>query len=220
MKHAAPPDLTPERIMQLSWGYAPPLIIEAAVRNRFFDLLRESPKNARRLAKASGVPERGVTAVCDALVGLRLLARNRGDYRLTPESAAFLVSGGPAFHGGFFHQISSHLIPNWLALSEVVRTGKCVAPVNSERKGAQFFAKFVESIFPLSYAAAKALGAHLGIPDAKTPFSVLDLAAGSGVWHRARGTVFSSSCQRGGLAAGFGGDGKSRAASWCRRSAE
>jgi hypothetical protein len=32
--HAA---ITPERIMQLAWGYAPPLIIEAAVRHQVFD---------------------------------------------------------------------------------------------------------------------------------------------------------------------------------------
>jgi methylase of polypeptide subunit release factors len=34
----------------------------------------------------------------------------------------------------------------------------------------------------LSYAAAKTLGEHLGIPKSKTPVSVLDLGAGSGVW--------------------------------------
>ena len=45
-----------------------------------------------------------------------------------------------------------------------------------------FFAEFVESIFPLSYAAAKALGEHLQISKAKKPVSVLDLASGSGVW--------------------------------------
>jgi hypothetical protein len=36
--------LTPERIMQLAWGYAPPLIIEAAVRHRVFDLLEPGRK--------------------------------------------------------------------------------------------------------------------------------------------------------------------------------
>ncbi|MGH7975655.1 MAG: methyltransferase, partial [Limisphaerales bacterium] len=35
---------------------------------------------------------------------------------------------------------------------------------------------------PLSYAAAKTLGEHLKISKAKNPVSVLDIAAGSGVW--------------------------------------
>jgi ubiquinone/menaquinone biosynthesis C-methylase UbiE len=73
-------------------------------------------------------------------------------------------------------------MPEWLALDKTVRTGRPVVPVNSEKKGAEFFAEFVESIFPLSYAAAKALGKHLKIPKAKKPVSVLDLGAGSGVW--------------------------------------
>jgi ubiquinone/menaquinone biosynthesis C-methylase UbiE len=182
MKAASHSELTPERIMQLSWGYAPPLIIEAAVKHRLFDLLDGSPKTAPQLARAAGASLRGVTAICDALVGLRLLARDRDRYTLAPESAAFLVSGKPAYHGAFFRHISTQLIPKWLALDKIVRAGKSDAAVNSEKKGAAFFAEFVEGIFPLSYAAAKALGAHLGIPKAKKPVHVLDLAAGSGVW--------------------------------------
>ena len=111
-----------------------------------------------------------------------MLARNNGHYRLTPESTAFLVSTNPGFHGAFFRHISAQLVPKWLALDNIVRTGRPATTVNSEKRGAEFFAEFVESIFPLSYAAAKTLGEHLRIPKAKKPVSVLDLAAGSGVW--------------------------------------
>jgi hypothetical protein len=31
--------LTPERILQLAWGFAPPLILEAAIRHCVFDVL-------------------------------------------------------------------------------------------------------------------------------------------------------------------------------------
>jgi ubiquinone/menaquinone biosynthesis C-methylase UbiE len=182
MKTAAHSEFTPERIMQLSWGYAPPLIIETAVKHHLFDLLDASPKTAQQLAREARVSVRGVTAICNALVGLRLLARNRDRYTLTPESATFLVSHKPGYHGAFFHHISTQLSPKWLALDKTVRTGRPVATVNSEASGAVFFADFVESIFPLSYSAAKALGEHLGIPKAKKPVNVLDLAAGSGVW--------------------------------------
>ena len=182
MKTATPSKLTPDRLMQMSWGYAPPLIIEAAVKHRLFDLLSASPKTAPQLAREACASVRGVTAICNALVGLRLLARVRDRYTLTPESATFLVSHNPAYHGAFFHHISTQLIPKWLALDKTVRTGRPAAAVNSEKMGAVFFTKFVEAIFPLSYSAAKALGKHLGIPKATQPVSVLDLAAGSGVW--------------------------------------
>jgi ubiquinone/menaquinone biosynthesis C-methylase UbiE len=182
MKKTTRRKIGPERLMQLNWGYAPPLIIEAAVKHRLFDSLDASPKSAPQLAKEAGASLRGVTAICNALVGLRLLARDGVRYTLTPESANFLVSTKPPYHGAFFHHISSQLIPKWLTLDKIVRTGKPNAAVNSEKKGAEFFAEFVEALFPLSYAAAKTLGEHLRIPKAKKPVSVLDLAAGSGVW--------------------------------------
>lgn len=168
--------------MQLSWGYAPPLIIEAAVKHHFFDLLDGSPKTAAQLAQEAGVAARGVTAICNALVGLRLLAREGDCYALAPESAAFLVSHKPAYQGAFFRHVSTQLIPKWLELDKVVRTGKPAERVNSEKKGAVFFAEFVEAIFPLSYAAAQALGQHLRLAKTTKPVSVLDLASGSGVW--------------------------------------
>jgi ubiquinone/menaquinone biosynthesis C-methylase UbiE len=174
--------LNPARIMQLSWGYAPPLILEAAVKHRLFDLLDRSPKTARELATESRASIRGVTAICNALVGLELLKRRGDRYALTPESAAFLVSSQPTYYGRFMHHISGQLIPKWLRLNTVVRSGKPAGSVNAPRKGARFFARFVESLFPLSYAAAKTLGQHLKVPEASAPVSVLDLAAGSGVW--------------------------------------
>jgi ubiquinone/menaquinone biosynthesis C-methylase UbiE len=174
--------LTPERIMQLSWGYAPPLILEAAVKHRVFDLLDESPQTARQLAAKTGASERGLAMICNALVGLQFLARTGDRYRLTPESAAFLVAGKNPYYGGFLKHISRQLIPQWLDLTQVVKTGKPFRRVNAQKEGVKFFAEFVEAIFPLSYAAAKTLGEHLKISQAKNPVSVLDIAAGSGVW--------------------------------------
>jgi len=174
--------LGPERIMQLAWGYAPPLIIEAAVKHGVFDSLDQSPKTAQQLARKTGASERGLAAILNALVGLQLLARKGNRYALSPESAAFLVSNKSPYYGAFFRHTTRQLIPKWLQISDVVRTGKPAMAVNGEQDGAKFFADFVESLFPLSYAAAKALGEHLRISKTTAPVNVLDIAAGSGVW--------------------------------------
>ena len=168
--------------MQMAWGYAPPIIIEAAVRNKVFDLLAAAPKTIPELAAASGASERGLTAIVNALVGFQLLARDGQRYALTPESAAFLVSNKPGSLARFFSHVSTMLIPSWLHLTDTVKTGKPVQAVNDKTEGANFFADFVESLFPLSYPAARMLGEHLEIPKAAGPVSVLDVAAGSGVW--------------------------------------
>jgi 3-hydroxy-5-methyl-1-naphthoate 3-O-methyltransferase len=172
--------VTPERIFQLAWGYAPPLILEAAIRHRVFDVLDEGPKNLSALSAATGASERGLAAIVNVLVGMNFLARDeRGRYSLTGESAAFLVSTKPGFQGGLIRHTSEHLVPKWLALNEIVATGKPTEAVNQEGTGSDFFEKFVSDIFPLSYGPARELAAHL---DLKAGAQVLDLAAGSGVW--------------------------------------
>ena len=168
--------------MQFAWGYAPPLILEAAVNCRVFDLLDERPQTVGELAAQSGASERGLTAVLNALVGLEFLVRRGNRYALTPESAAFLVSTKPAYHGGFFRHMSRQVLPHWLQLTEAVRSGRPVVAANDQTEGQQFFAEFVEGLFPLSYQAARVLGEHLGIARASSPISVLDIGAGSGVW--------------------------------------
>ena len=174
--------VTPERLMQFAWGYAPTLIIAAAVQHQVFDLLNESPKTIPELARKSGASQRGLTAIANALVGFNFLARKGNRYALTPESAAFLVSTKPAFLGALYMHMSSQILPKWLELGRVVRTGKPAEQVNMQKQGAAFFAKFVEALFPMGYQAVKTLGERLQISKTKKPISVLDIAAGSGVW--------------------------------------
>ncbi len=180
MSTSAP--VTPERIMQFAWGHTPPLILEAAIRHRVFDVLDAGPKTLKETAAATGTSERGLRIIMNALVGLNFLAKTDGRYTLTPESEAFLVSTKPAFHGGFLKHTSEQLIPHWLQLNEVVKTGKPAKSVNQEGTGSDFFQQFVADIFPLSYPAATTLAKHLAFDNPGAAVRVLDLAAGSGVW--------------------------------------
>lgn len=132
--------MTPERIMQFAWGYMPTLILEAAVEHRVFDVLDGGPKNLHDLHVATGTSERGLTAIANALVGLNFLAKDeQGRFPLTAESAKFLVSTKPGYHGGFIRHCSEHLIPKWLSLNEIVATGKPVGAINQQAPGTDFF---------------------------------------------------------------------------------
>lgn len=176
------PGPTPERLMQMAWGYAPPLIIAAAIEHKLFDYLAQGPRSLPELATQSGASARGLRAILDALVGLELLIREGERYALTAESSTFLVSSNPGYRGMFFRHHSHQLLPQWMQLSQVVRTGRPVTRTNAGNDGAEYFAQFVESLFPVSYAAACALGEHLELANATAPLSVLDIGAGSGVW--------------------------------------
>jgi ubiquinone/menaquinone biosynthesis C-methylase UbiE len=175
--------VTPERLMQFAFGYAPPLMLEAAVHHGVFDALDQGSKTLEQVSAQTGASIRGLRSLMNALVGLEFLAKKaKGKYALTPESAAFLVSSKPGYLGGLLRHTSAQLLPKWLQLNDVVRTGQPAAVVNQESNGAQFFCEFVEGIFPLSYPAAQVLAEALGVPQARQPRQVLDLAAGSGVW--------------------------------------
>ncbi|MGI8605280.1 MAG: methyltransferase family protein [Verrucomicrobiales bacterium] len=160
----------------------PPLIIEAAVNLSIFDALDTGPKTVEEIGQRAGASARGLRAIADALVSFDLLSKEGDRYELTPESSTFLVSTKPSFQGGFFRHISSQLIPKWLHLNEVVRSGKPARAVNDEREGIEFFEKFVEDIFPMSYPAVLALAAELRLAEAVHEVCVLDIASGSGVW--------------------------------------
>jgi 3-hydroxy-5-methyl-1-naphthoate 3-O-methyltransferase len=183
MSTHAPALVTPERINQFAWGYIPPLVLEAAIRHRVFDVLDSGPMSLHEVHKQTGASERGLSSIMNVLVGLDFLAKDpSGAYSLTPESSAFLVSTKPGFQGGLLRHTSKQLVPKWLNLNEIVATGEPAAAVNQEGPGSTFFREFVNDIFPMSYPAATVLAQHLGLSGATAPVRVLDLAAGSGVW--------------------------------------
>jgi ubiquinone/menaquinone biosynthesis C-methylase UbiE len=169
--------------MQLGWGYAAPLIMEAAVRHGIFDLLDQGPRTLEEIAGDTGASRRGLRAILNALVGLQLLSKDGGGrYALTPESSAFLVSSRPGYIGGMLRHASRDLIPRWLSLTETVHTGTNDLAAGHQKSSAEFFHDFVADIMPMSVAPAKALAEALRVADAAAPLSVLDVAAGSGVW--------------------------------------
>jgi ubiquinone/menaquinone biosynthesis C-methylase UbiE len=183
MKKRQTKKLTPERLQQFGFAYAPPLIISAAVNNKIFDTLESGAKTVEQVKKETGASARGLRTIMDALVGLELLKKDRQSrYSLTPESQAFLISEKPGTLAGFFGAILPELTSRWLRLTEIVREGRPAVAVNQETEGTEFFSQLVETIIPMSYPGAQKLADHLKVAKAKEKVRVIDLAAGSGIW--------------------------------------
>jgi SAM-dependent methyltransferase len=181
-RQMTPNPISPDRIMQFAWAFAPALTIEVATRNRVFEFLDTESHTAEEVAEYAKGSTRGWRAVLNCLVGVGLLAKESFRYSTTPESSMYLIATKPSYMGGFFKHISKQLIPNWLNLEEIVRTGKPTGRVNDQAGGEEFFAEFVNDLFPISYPAANALGEHLNLRETTSEVRVLDVAAGSGVW--------------------------------------
>jgi ubiquinone/menaquinone biosynthesis C-methylase UbiE len=174
--------ISPERLMQFGFAYAPPLIIGAAVANNVFESLASGAKTVEEVSRETGASVRGLRAIMNALVGLELLTKRGQNYSLAPESEAFLVKDKPGTLAGFFSMNRVRLMEQWMKLDEIVRTGQPAEARNQEGPGTEFFAQLVENIIPMSYGSAQALGDHLRLAKAKNRVRVLDLASGSGIW--------------------------------------
>src|SRR5258708_15621865 len=74
-KETGKDQLTPERLMQFGFAYAPPLIIGAAATNKVFDALATGAKTVEEASTETGASVRGLRAVMNALVGLELLRK-------------------------------------------------------------------------------------------------------------------------------------------------
>lgn len=175
--------VAPGRLMQMSGGFGPPLVVETALRLRVFDLLAEENQTTEELCARTTASIRSLRILLNALVGLDLLTKAEdGRYALTAESSLYLVSGKPSFHGAFFLLASEAALPNWSRLTDIVKSGQPPRRINREEDGVTYFLRFVENLFPIHLPGAMQLATALDIAKTAAPISVLDLAAGSGVW--------------------------------------
>ncbi|BDI28545.1 hypothetical protein CCAX7_005960 [Capsulimonas corticalis] len=175
--------VSPQRVLQIAWGYAPTLIVEAALRLRIFDLLDVGPMGLSEVAEETAASPRGLRSLLNALVGLEFLSKDsQARYSLTPESAAFLVSSRPGYLGGVYRHAPDRFLPVWSSLVDAVRTGKPKISMNEEAPCTEFFSDFVEDLFPINFGAAQAFAKSLDLGGRREPTYVLDIACGAGVW--------------------------------------
>jgi len=98
-----------------------------------------------------------------------------------PVAARFLVRGREAYMGGFVYE-TKLTWPSWSRLTDVIRSGRPVEAVDTEKGGREFFPKLVEAIFPLNFGAARAVVGALSERHRGRIKKILDVAAGSAAW--------------------------------------
>ncbi len=94
--------ITPDRIMQLGFGYWGSKTLLSAVELGVFTALAAAPLDAEALRGRLGLHPRGARDFFDALVALGMLERQGDAYRNTTETAAFLDRDTASYRGGFF----------------------------------------------------------------------------------------------------------------------
>jgi hypothetical protein len=159
--------VTPDAIMQLGMAYWGSKTLLSAVELKLFGLLSASgPLSADELQDRLGLHPRSARDFFDALVALRMLERDDGQYRNTAETDLFLDPAKPSYMGGMLEMGSTRLYGFWGSLTEGLMTGQ---PQSEVKTGGDFFetlysdpeklATFAAAMSGLSRPAGEAIAA-------------------------------------------------------------
>lgn len=172
---------SPQRIVDLWFGYTPTMVLVSAVQLNVFSALAGGAMTAADVAKATNTSLRGMTMLLDALVSLELLQKQANRYALSAEAEAYLVKGRDGYLGGFF-EVFQNGVHDWLKLAESVKSGQPVRPVDDRQAAEEFFPPLLRALHVANRGAAHNLARKLGIGTRWRGLRILDVAAGSGVW--------------------------------------
>ncbi len=155
---------TPERIMQLGFGFWGSKVLLSAAELGVFTELAAGPLTGRKLADRLGLHPRAYRDFFDALVALGLLERRGDVYSNTTETNLLLDRAKLSYIGGILEMGSVRLYPFWGSLTEALRTGK---PQNESKHGgnlfdnlyadADRFKAFLQAMTGISLGTAKAI---------------------------------------------------------------
>jgi O-methyltransferase domain/Dimerisation domain len=128
--------LNPSHIMQTATGFWASKVLLTAVGLDLFTKLGTSSMTAPQLGRVLALHSRGTYDFFDALVALKFLDRDGdgadGQYKNTPETAAFLSKASPTYIGGLPEMLNSRLFGFWNDLGTALKTG---GPQNEVKHG-------------------------------------------------------------------------------------
>ena len=186
----------PQKIHSLMWAHTHTAVLKTAVELDVFTQIARGRTTVQGISRATGSSNRGIEMLLNALVGFQLLMKKGRKYGLTPESREFLVKESPFYLGKMIlliggmasgSRISSRRTQGgaenlWRNLTRAVKTGKPVKMRSNQEERKKFWPILVEAIFPGSYIKARGLAQSWNPPRGKTPYRILDVAAGSAAW--------------------------------------
>jgi hypothetical protein len=157
----------------------------SAVELGVFTALAQAPADLPTLTAKLGLHPRSTRDFLDALVALKVLDRQDGTYRNTPEADRFLDKAKPSYVGGLLEMANARLYGFWGSLTDALRTGELQ---NEAKRGGDFFATlyaeperlrgFLTAMSGISAGSAQAIAAKFPWTDYK---SFMDVGAAQGM---------------------------------------
>jgi hypothetical protein len=176
---------SPERLMQLGFGFMGSKTLLSATELGLFTILARGPRDGESLRLELGLHPRSAGDFFDTLVALELLDRRDGKYFNTPEADFYLDRNKASYAGGILEMCSVRLYSFWGSFTEALRTG---LQQNESKNGAKdFFVElyktpeklegFLKGMTGLSLPTAKAIAEKFPWSEYKT---FVDVGAAQG----------------------------------------
>ena len=157
-------------------------VMKAAIELDLFTAIADGSHTADAIALRCQASTRGIRMLCDALTVWKFLEKTGNEYRLSPESSAFLNRHSPGFIGNAIGFLAApEVVAKWDTLADAVRKGGTVDEHDYIQVGNPIWVEFARSMGKLQQFAGDAIAEILHFE--KSPrLKVLDIAAGHGMY--------------------------------------
>lgn len=174
---------SPALIFETLHAYRRTAAVDAAIELNLFTAVGEGKATVPELAARIQASEKGTRVLCDFLTVIGFLNKAGEEYRLTPESAAFLDRHSPAYVGTISRFLGlARQMHSFQDMPAMIRKGGTVMSeegmVSPEN---EVWVEFARSMAPLMTMPAELVARMLG-SDQRAPWKVLDIAAGHGLY--------------------------------------
>lgn len=183
MSTPAAPQPSPQLIFQTLNAHHQTEVLKAAVELEIFTAIGEGNSSAADIAKRCNATERGVRILCDYLVIMGFLTKDKNSYALTLDSSVFLDKRSPAYMGTVTDFLCNPMLTAGAKdLAGAVRRGGTVME-NDGTVGPDnvVWVTFARAMAPMMAMPAQLI-AKLVDPKADRKLKVLDIAAGHGLY--------------------------------------
>ena len=174
---------SPELIFDTLNAHTRTAALKGAIQLEVFTAIGEGNKTAQAIAARCRTSERGMRILCDYLVILGFLTKEKSNYGLTPDSAVFLDRRSPAYMGTVEQFLTSSVLVN--AFSDVPgivrKGGEVMSPHGTMDPDHPVWQEFARAMAPMMALPAQQIAELLGASRAGK-WKVLDIAAGHGLF--------------------------------------
>lgn len=171
---------------ELSFCFAPLVVLCTAMKLGIFAALVEGAKNLGEIASSTACSTRGVRMVLNCMTAMGLLEKKGETYGLNDFSRRYFLPSAEDYIGRLFINCEP-LLRLWLTLPEAVRTGKPTLSFATDAEKIQLEISIADALFQVHRACAWRLADLLGNGSSPSErghatIKILDVAAGSAVW--------------------------------------